>query len=183
MGIRLDDDEAWAVLEAAHTGILTTLRADGSPVTLPMWFVALDRTICFTTFEGTKKLARVQRDPRASFLVESGERWAELRAVHRRWHGRDRRRRDRRPRIDAAARRKFSAFRTARSEMPAATGYYSNKRFLRLVPAPASSRGTTAASGNPERSPASDLLMSWPGGLGLGRDCYEVPSRVRSLGT
>ena len=137
MGIRLDDDEAWAVLEAGHTGILTTLRADGSPVTLPMWFVALDRTICFTTFEGTKKLARVQRDPRASFLVESGERWAELCAVHLSGTVELVDDEAEAARIDAALDAKYAAFRTARSEMPAATaGYYRHKRFLRFVPAP-----------------------------------------------
>src|SRR5579862_3085339 len=82
MSIRLTAEEAWDVLEQSHTGILTTLRADGSPITLPIWFVALDRTICFSAPSRTKKVARVRRDPRASFLVESGERWAELRAVH-----------------------------------------------------------------------------------------------------
>ena len=82
MGIRYTADEAWAFVERAHTGILTTLRADGSPVTLPVWFVVVDRTVCFTTPAGTPKVARVRRDPRASFLVESGQAWAELAAVH-----------------------------------------------------------------------------------------------------
>ena len=40
MGVRLDDDEAWAELDAAHTGILTTLRRDGWPVSLPVWFAS-----------------------------------------------------------------------------------------------------------------------------------------------
>ncbi|MET7402058.1 pyridoxamine 5'-phosphate oxidase family protein [Dactylosporangium sp. NPDC005572] len=82
MSIRFTPDEAWAFVERAHTGILTTLRADGWPVTLPVWFVVLDRTICCTTPAGTKKVARVRRDPRAAFLAESGHAWAELAAVH-----------------------------------------------------------------------------------------------------
>ena len=82
MSVRLTPDEAWDVLERAHTGILTTLRRDGMPISLPMWFVVLDRTICIGAPSGTKKLARLRHDPRASFLVESGERWAELEAVH-----------------------------------------------------------------------------------------------------
>ena len=49
MGVRLTEDEAWAELAAAHTGILTTLRRDGRPVPLPVWFVALDRTIYVRT--------------------------------------------------------------------------------------------------------------------------------------
>lgn len=82
MSIRLSHGEAWAVLAEAHTGILTTLRSDGTPVSLPMWFVAIDERIYVVTPERTKKVARVQRNPRVSFLVESGQRWAELVAVH-----------------------------------------------------------------------------------------------------
>ena len=82
MGVRLEADEAWAVLSSAHTGILTTLRRDGMPIALPVWFVVLDRTICVSVPARTKKVARVRHDPRASFLVESGLAWADLEAVH-----------------------------------------------------------------------------------------------------
>jgi nitroimidazol reductase NimA-like FMN-containing flavoprotein (pyridoxamine 5'-phosphate oxidase superfamily) len=81
MGVRLTEDEAWAELAAAHTGILTTLRRDGRPVPLPVWFVALDHHVYVRTPAGTRKVAHVQHDPRATFLVERGERWAELCAV------------------------------------------------------------------------------------------------------
>ena len=78
MGVRLTDDEAWAELAAAHTGILTTLRRDGRPVALPVWFAVLDRRIYVRTPAGTHKVGHVRHDPRATFLVERGERWAEL---------------------------------------------------------------------------------------------------------
>jgi hypothetical protein len=81
MGVLLSDDEAWAELERAHTGILTTMRRDGMPVTLPTWFVVLDRRVYVRTPAKTRKVSHVQRDPRATFLVERGERWAELCAV------------------------------------------------------------------------------------------------------
>lgn len=77
MGIRLTTDEAWEALGAAHTGILTTLRRDGMPIALPVWFVVDDCTVAMMTPAGTKKIARVRRDPRASFLVESGKRWVD----------------------------------------------------------------------------------------------------------
>ena len=41
----MTDDEAWAMLEHAHTGVLTSLRRDGGPISLPVWFVALDRRV------------------------------------------------------------------------------------------------------------------------------------------
>jgi PPOX class probable F420-dependent enzyme len=135
MSIRLTPDEAWDVLEHSHTGILTTLKADGAPVSLPIWFVALDRTICFSAPSGTKKVARVRRDPRAAFLVESGERWAELEAVH--LNGTVERVDDETDiaRIDKALDAKYAAFRTARANMPDATrAHYAGRTFFRLVP-------------------------------------------------
>ncbi len=81
-GVRLSADEAWATIEASHTGILTTLRRDGVPIALPVWFVVLDRAVYLSTPGGTKKVARIRHDARSSFLVESGERWVELKAVH-----------------------------------------------------------------------------------------------------
>jgi PPOX class probable F420-dependent enzyme len=82
VSVRLSRDEAWEVLETAHTGVLTTLKADGTPIALPVWFVALERCVYVATPEHTRKVARVARDPRVSFLVESGERWADLLGVH-----------------------------------------------------------------------------------------------------
>jgi Pyridoxamine 5'-phosphate oxidase len=42
-------DEAWEAVGAAHTGILTTLRRDGGPIALPVWFVVDDRTVAMMT--------------------------------------------------------------------------------------------------------------------------------------
>ncbi len=70
------------MLNRAHTGILTTLRRDGVPITLPVWFVVLDLRIYVSGPAHTKKFARIRRDPRVSFLVESGSRWSELCGVH-----------------------------------------------------------------------------------------------------
>jgi PPOX class probable F420-dependent enzyme len=121
MSVRLSTDEAWDVLERSHTGILTTLRADGTPIALPVWFVALDRRLYVATPARTKKVARLRRDPRVSFLVESGLAWAELRAVHLTGTasivGEPALLARVRARLDA----KYAAFRTARSAMPEAT--------------------------------------------------------------
>jgi nitroimidazol reductase NimA-like FMN-containing flavoprotein (pyridoxamine 5'-phosphate oxidase superfamily) len=81
MGIALEDDELWQYVAGAHTGVVTTLRRNGWPVTLPVWHVVLARRIYFKTFPTMAKAARIARDPRASFLAEDGRRWTELRAV------------------------------------------------------------------------------------------------------
>ena len=47
----------------AHTGVLTSLRRDGAPVSLPVWFVALDRRIYVSGPARTKKFARIRVIP------------------------------------------------------------------------------------------------------------------------
>jgi Pyridoxamine 5'-phosphate oxidase len=81
MGVRLSEDDAWAELDAAHTGILTTLRRDGWPVSLPVWYATIGRQIYVRTPAKTRKVEHVRHDPRATFLVERGEKWIELCAV------------------------------------------------------------------------------------------------------
>ena len=100
------------MLAAAHTGILTTLMGDGTPISLPMWFVAMDERIYVTTPAHTKKVARVKRNPRVSFLVESGKRWAELEAVHLTGRARIIEDNDVRSCVRAALDDKYAAFRT-----------------------------------------------------------------------
>lgn len=69
-------------MAASHTCILTTLRRDGRPVSLPLWFAVLDRRIYIRSLATGKKVARIRHDPRAGVLIESGERWRDLVAVH-----------------------------------------------------------------------------------------------------
>jgi PPOX class probable F420-dependent enzyme len=135
VSVRLTPDEAWEVIERAHTGILTTLRRDGVPITLPMWFAAIDRTICFSTPSRAKKLSRIRHDPRASFLVESGERWAELEAVHLTGRVETVTDEGEIARIAEAVDAKYKAFRTVPSAMSQATrDHYAGRTYFRLVP-------------------------------------------------
>jgi nitroimidazol reductase NimA-like FMN-containing flavoprotein (pyridoxamine 5'-phosphate oxidase superfamily) len=81
MGVSLSEDEAWAFMENSLTGIVTTMRRDGFPIALPVWFVVLDRTIYFRTPRSSKKIARIRHNNRVGFLAESGDRWRDLKAV------------------------------------------------------------------------------------------------------
>jgi len=121
VSIRLGRDEAWGVLAAAHTGIFTTLRSDGVPISLPVWFVALDERVYVATPSHTRKVGRVRRDPRCSFLVESGDRWAELVGVHLTGRARIVTDPDMLERVRDRLNDKYDAFRTPRSAMPDAT--------------------------------------------------------------
>jgi PPOX class probable F420-dependent enzyme len=133
--IRLTEDEAWAFIESAHTGILTSLRADGMPITLPVWFVTDGRSVVFSTPSRAKKVARLRHDPRASFLVEDGEKWAELRAVHLTGHVEVIEDDDAIAAIEAAVAVKYAEFRTPSNELPdSSRARYATKTYLRLVP-------------------------------------------------
>ena len=138
MSIRLSPDEAWEALAQAHTGIFTTLRRDGMPIALPVWFVAIDRSICLAAPSRTKKLARLRHDPRASFLIESGERWVDLLAVH--LTGRCELldlEKDRAliERIDDELDVKYAKFRSDHTAMPQKTQeHYAARTFIRFVP-------------------------------------------------
>ena len=120
-GIRLSAEEAWDTLECAHTGVLTTLRRDGVPISLPVWFVVLDRKIYVSGPAHTKKFARVKHDPRVSFLVESGERWIDLVGVHLTGTARIVDDAQVLERVAEALADKYGRFRTPRDEMPDAT--------------------------------------------------------------
>lgn len=74
-------EERDAFLAAAYTGVLTTLRQDGSPVSLPMWFVMIDRDVHIRTRASARKVGRIARDGRACFVVDSGAAWVDLRSV------------------------------------------------------------------------------------------------------
>ena len=126
----MDSEEAWARIAGAHTGIVTSLRRDGTPISTPMWFCVVDGAVHFRTPAPSKKAARLRNDPRVGFLVEGGERWAELWAVH--LAGRASFVDD--PavveRVGEALNAKYSTFRTARTEMPDDTRTHYERPFV-----------------------------------------------------
>jgi nitroimidazol reductase NimA-like FMN-containing flavoprotein (pyridoxamine 5'-phosphate oxidase superfamily) len=122
--IRLSPSEAWQVIEGSHTGILTSLRRDGVPISLPVWFVALDRRVYVSGPAHTKKFGRIRRDARVAFLVESGTAWAELVGVHLTGTAREIGDPELLARVHDALDAKYSAFRSDRAVMPARTAQY-----------------------------------------------------------
>ncbi|MGW5106077.1 pyridoxamine 5'-phosphate oxidase family protein [Nocardia sp. NPDC004123] len=82
MGVIIEGAEREQFLQQNHTAVLTTLRADGRPISLPIWYVELDGDLYIQTPRGSAKLARIRRDPRASLLIERGKNWTDLAAIH-----------------------------------------------------------------------------------------------------
>jgi PPOX class probable F420-dependent enzyme len=53
-----------------RTAILATTRADGRPHAVPVCFVLEDDDVLFLTNEGTAKGRALQRDPRATLVID-----------------------------------------------------------------------------------------------------------------
>jgi PPOX class probable F420-dependent enzyme len=76
---QLTDEERDAFLAEPRYGILTTLRGDGSPVAVPVWFDWDGAKVRMFTTEGTSKMRRIRNDARATVLVANNldekEKW------------------------------------------------------------------------------------------------------------
>ena len=80
--IAMSDPEIRAFLESGRTAVLVTLAHDGSPEPVGMWYlVEADGAVVMRTYAASQKAVNLRRDPRAAVLVESGERYVELRGV------------------------------------------------------------------------------------------------------
>lgn len=67
-------EEARAFLgEGTRTGKLATVRSDGRPHVVPVWFVLDGEDIVFTTWQDTVKAANLDRDRSASLCVDLEE--------------------------------------------------------------------------------------------------------------
>ena len=58
------------LLEGTRTGKLATVRKDGRPHVVPIWFVLDGDTLVFTTGEASVKAANMRRNPRIAFCVD-----------------------------------------------------------------------------------------------------------------
>ncbi|MBA2392553.1 MAG: PPOX class F420-dependent oxidoreductase [Ktedonobacteraceae bacterium] len=58
------------LLQGTHTGKLATVRKDGRPHLVPIWFVLDGDTLIFNTGESTVKAANMRRDPRVTICVD-----------------------------------------------------------------------------------------------------------------
>lgn len=133
MGVQLTEDEQQAFLERGHTGIITTLRRDGWPVSLPVWYVVVDGKVWLGTPPKAKKVTRIKHDDRCSFLVESGEKWIDLTAVEFRARAMIVEEGPETEAVAAELARKYDGFGPPQELLPPATkGHYAARTFIRL---------------------------------------------------
>lgn len=79
--IAMTDEEMQAFLEEMRTLQVATIDHDGYPHLVAMWYALFDKEVVFWTYAKSQKAVNLRRDPRLTCLVESGERYEELRGV------------------------------------------------------------------------------------------------------
>lgn len=79
--IRLDEEEQHQLLEQERVAVVSSNGPRGWPHSMPLWYVPRDGEVWIWTYAKSQKVRNLERDPRASVLVETGHEYGELRGV------------------------------------------------------------------------------------------------------
>jgi PPOX class probable F420-dependent enzyme len=79
--IKLSEGELLELLEAERVAIVSSFGPRGWPHSMPMWFVPRGGEIWIWTYAKSQKVRNLERDPRATLLVETGHEYNELRGA------------------------------------------------------------------------------------------------------
>ena len=79
--IQMSEAEVREFLQEQRTVICATNGARGWPHLMPLWFVVRDQEIWAWTYAKSQKVRNLERDPRATLQVETGESYDQLRGV------------------------------------------------------------------------------------------------------
>jgi PPOX class probable F420-dependent enzyme len=79
--IKLTPDEQLELLECERVVAVATHGPRGWPHVMPLWYVVRDGDIWSWTYAKSQKVRNLERDPRATLLVETGVSYQELRGV------------------------------------------------------------------------------------------------------
>ncbi|MEB3368435.1 PPOX class F420-dependent oxidoreductase [Saccharopolyspora mangrovi] len=79
--ITMSEDEIVEFIDERRVVILASVKSDGRPHLVPMWFVPDGTTIEVWSYGTSQKTVNLRRDPRATLLLETGTDYGELRGV------------------------------------------------------------------------------------------------------
>jgi PPOX class probable F420-dependent enzyme len=79
--IKMSADEVAAFLDGRHTMNVASINHDGTIHLVAMWYAMDGDDAVFWTYAKSQKILNLQRDPRATCLVEDGETYDTLRGV------------------------------------------------------------------------------------------------------
>jgi PPOX class probable F420-dependent enzyme len=79
--VAMTDAELQEFIESQKTIQVATINKDGTPHLVPLWFAVVDGDIVLETFTKSQKVVNLERDPRMTVLLETGEVYEELRGA------------------------------------------------------------------------------------------------------
>ena len=79
--IKLSEGSCSSCSRRERVAIVSSLGPRGWPHSMPMWFVPREGEIWIWTYAKSQKVRNLERDPRATVLVETGHEYGELRGA------------------------------------------------------------------------------------------------------
>ncbi len=79
--IQLAPGEQRDLIDSERIVVVSTIGPRGWPHSMPLWYVPREGEIWIYTYAKSQKVKNLERDPRATLLVETGHEYAELRGV------------------------------------------------------------------------------------------------------
>jgi PPOX class probable F420-dependent enzyme len=79
--IVLSADDQAELLDSERVVVVSSIGPRGWPHSMPMWYVVRDGELWAWTYAKSQKVRNLERDPRATLLVETGYEYTELRGV------------------------------------------------------------------------------------------------------
>jgi general stress protein 26 len=79
--IKLSEAEQVALMESERIVVVGSFGPRGWPHLMPLWYVPRDGEVWIWTYAKSQKVRNLERDPRATLLIETGHEYAELRGL------------------------------------------------------------------------------------------------------
>jgi PPOX class probable F420-dependent enzyme len=79
--IQLSPDEQRELIESERVVVVGSFGPRGWPHLMPLWYVPRDGEIWIYTYAKSQKVRNLERDPRATLMIETGHEYAELRGL------------------------------------------------------------------------------------------------------
>jgi PPOX class probable F420-dependent enzyme len=79
--IKLSEDEQRELIDSERVVVVASFGTRGWPHLMPLWYVPREGEIWIYTYAKSQKVRNLERDPRATLLVETGHEYSELRGV------------------------------------------------------------------------------------------------------
>ena len=79
--IKLSVEELLELLDRERVAVVSSNGPRGFPHSMPLWFVPRGGEVWIWTYAKSQKVRNLERDPRATVLVETGREYGELRGA------------------------------------------------------------------------------------------------------